>query len=760
MNSKNRLRLGLLTALAPLSLAHAAQSDDIIELAPITVQAESLPSEPVSQSTTSENISAEQIATSVNAATTAETVKYLPSVVVRERYIGDRNGILATRTSGTLSSAATLVYADGIQLSNLLGNSYAYPPRWGMVSPESVEQVDMLYGPFSALYAGNSEGGVVLLKTRLPDKFEAHASVQLIHQPFSLYGTRQNYGGNHTSASIGNRSGAWSYWFGADHLDTVGQPMSFSTAAQSSTAGGSNPVVTGAYYDTDQNGNRRVVFGGYSIDHSVQDNARAKLAYDITPTLRATYTLGLWQATSDTRVDSYLRDAAGNTFYNGTVSLDGNKYTVAGLSPGHSESEHLMQGLSLRSDTRGSWDWEALFSRYDYTRDISRTAYNSGTHSGLDGTLTAGQLTDMQGTGWNTLDLRGVWRPGGTTASAHRVSLGYHRDQYRLSSVSYSTSDWLAGSPGSVTGSSFGTTRTQALYLEDAWKFAPRWKLTYGGRGEYWQALDGSNSTATATQHYADRSRTTFSPKLSLAWQNTPVSLVRASLGKAYRFPTVTELYQAIRGTSSNLQNNPDLQPEQVLSAELTYERAVNKGMWRVSLFQENKRDALYSQTDTTVTPTLTSIQNIERIRTQGVETAFDMKDVGLNGLDLRGSLTYTRSIIVSDTQNPAYQGTWQPRLPDWRATLLTTWRASGDLSYSLGLRYSGRQHVSLGTADVNPDTYGGASSYLIADARVVYRLDKQWRVTGGIDNLGNAKAYVFHPWPQRTFFASLNYDY
>ncbi len=758
MNSKNRLPLTLLATLAPLSLAHAAPADDIIELAPINVQAESLPSEPVNQSVTSESVTAEQISTSVNAVTSAETVKYLPSIVVRERYIGDRNGILSTRTTGTLSSAGSLVYADGVQLSNLLGNSYAYPPRWGMVSPESVEQADMLYGPFSALYPGNSEGGVLLLTTRLPDKFEAHAGVQLIRQPFSLYGTQQNYGGSHTSASIGSRSGPWSYWLGADHLDTVGQPMSFSTAAQSGTAGGGNPVVSGAYYDTDQNGNRRVVFGGYSIDHSVQDNARLKLAYDITPVLRATYTFGLWQVTSDTRVDSYLRDTAGNTYYNGTVSLDGNKYTVAGLSPGHAESEHLMQGLSLRSDTRGSWDWEAVFSRYDYNRDISRTAYNSGTNSGLDGTPTSGQLTDMQGTGWNTLDLRGIWRPDGTRR--HRVSLGYHRDQYHLSSTAYATTDWLAGSPVSVTGASNGTTRTQALYLEDAWKLAPQWKLVYGGRSEYWQALDGSNSSATATQSYADRSRTTFSPKLSLSWQNTPTSLVRASLGKAYRFPTVTELFQSIRGTSNNLQNNPNLKPQQVVSAELSYERAVDHGMWRVSLFQENKRDALYSQTDTTVTPTLTSIQNIDRIRTHGVETAFELQNVGLNGLDLRGSLTYTRSIILADTQNPAYVGTWQPRLPDWRATLLTTWRASGDLSYSLGLRYSGRQHVVLGNADINPDTYGGASNYLLADAKIVYRLDRQWRLSGGIDNIGNQKAYVYHPWPQRTYFVSLNYDY
>ena len=47
-------------------------------------------------------------------------LRYLPSVEVRERFIGDRNGIVSTRTTGTLESARSLVYADGILLSNLL----------------------------------------------------------------------------------------------------------------------------------------------------------------------------------------------------------------------------------------------------------------------------------------------------------------------------------------------------------------------------------------------------------------------------------------------------------------------------------------------------------------------------------------------------------------------------------------------------------------------------------------------------------------
>jgi iron complex outermembrane receptor protein len=43
------------------------------------------------------------------------------------------------------------VYADGILLSNLLGNGAFFTPRWALVTPEEIERVDVLYGPFSVL---------------------------------------------------------------------------------------------------------------------------------------------------------------------------------------------------------------------------------------------------------------------------------------------------------------------------------------------------------------------------------------------------------------------------------------------------------------------------------------------------------------------------------------------------------------------------------------------------------------------------------
>lgn len=74
--------------------------------------------------------SAKQIDQTVNIMTTAEAFKYLPSVFIRERFIGDQNASIQLRTTGSNETAKTIVYADNILLSNFLGNDNQFSPKW------------------------------------------------------------------------------------------------------------------------------------------------------------------------------------------------------------------------------------------------------------------------------------------------------------------------------------------------------------------------------------------------------------------------------------------------------------------------------------------------------------------------------------------------------------------------------------------------------------------------------------------------------
>ncbi|MEO8936613.1 MAG: TonB-dependent receptor plug domain-containing protein [Burkholderiaceae bacterium] len=133
-----------------------------------------------------------------------DVLKCSSSLFVRKRYIGDYDhAVLGSRASGTGNGARSLVYADGILLSNLLGNSAGFTPHWGLVMPEEIERVDVLYSPFSAAYPGNS---VVDFATRMPTEIEAHAKRDFFNQHFRERASDGRYGGGEGSFAFGSRS--------------------------------------------------------------------------------------------------------------------------------------------------------------------------------------------------------------------------------------------------------------------------------------------------------------------------------------------------------------------------------------------------------------------------------------------------------------------------------------------------------------------------------------------------------------------------
>lgn len=793
----NRLSLALIAAFSQSALALAAEQAEDKQLGEMVIKS-GKPAVPTNVPSSTESFTAKQVAESVNSVSSAGVLQYLPSVHVRERFIGDVNGGLAMRMYGVNSSAETIVYADGLLLSNFLNNSCCPGPRWGMVSQHAIDRVDVMYGPFSALYPGNSVGGVVLMSTHMPSKLEAHVQLDTFGQNFKLYGTDKNFMGNHVAATIGNKVGDWSFWLSADRLDNRSHPTDFTPATAKTgapAAAGQYTAVTGAYYDNNIANQQRVTTASISADHTVKDDGTFKLAYDFSPSIRATYTFNVWQNTSDKMVASYLKDGAGNTIY-GTSStagpyrylrIDGKDYSVSAPSMSHAEAEYFMHGLSVKSDAGGTWGWELAASYFNQNKDVTRASSgNFGTTS--SGDATAGTLTILDGTGWQNLDLRGEWRPDGNKKSAHQVSFGFHTDTYTTKSDQYTLSagNWQTSSAAALSTNSRGVTSTDAIYIQDAWQFSPAWKLVVGGRGEHWEASSGSNYANGKNITYRDKTVSAFSPKASLSYQATDDWALRGSYGRGVRFPTVNELFKnvsinhtgggaataaEIAGFSAPynvaLTNNPNLKPETADSWEFAVERALANGLWRTSLFGEEKKDALISQTDLTTLPgySIGSVQNIDKVRTYGIETSLQSNDMLLRGLDISGSVAYVHSRIKEDIANPGLEGSQLPLIPVWRASLLGVYHQSDALSYSLGWRYSGRQHSGLLNTttqqypDPNPNVYGGRSSFNIFDAKVLYKVTKQWSASLGIDNITNVKYYTLYPYAQRTLFAGVKFD-
>ncbi len=710
--------------------------------------------------TTIESITGAEVQTKINATDSEDALRYFPSLLVRKRFAGDYNhAVLSSRASGTGNSARSMVYADGILLSNYLGNGAAFTPRWGLVAPEEIERVDVLYGPFSAAYPGNSVGAVVDYVTRMPTRFEAHAKVSVFVQPFELYGTHDTFGGHQASASLGSREGALSWSVNLSRLKSQSQPLSFATKLVSATSATPGAPVDGAVPGLDKSHLPWLLIGDGTRYDTTQDHAKLKLAWHPGAGLRAQLTLGAWRNRSEGQSTSYLtRSSDGTPFFSGVARIDGRDYSVVAGDFGQSRDRlsHLMQGLSLGSRTGGAFDWELATSAYDYRQDTSRTPTLAKPAADAGG---AGRITSLAGTGWATLALKGSWRP----TAEHQADFGLQQERYRWRQRIDNAADWTGGEAASPVSSFRGQTQLRSLFAQDAWTLNPRWKAVLGLRVEEWTASDGARATGTAAPlAFAQRRENWLSPKAAIGWQLQDDWALKLSSGRAVRAPTVGELFQGNGG--GDAVSNPGLKPEQSWTTEISSAWTL-AGLQRLraTLFHEATTDALYTQAIAGSSPIVNSVQNIDRIRTLGLETAYDASDLFIKGLELQMSATYADSVILA---NRSYGltpgdtlGKQQPRVPKWRASLLASWRIADAVTASLGARYGSRQFGQLNNSDSNGYAYQGFSPYFSTDVRLRWKIDRQWSAALGIDNLNNCRYWNFHPYPQRTTSAELRFD-
>ena len=713
---------------------------------------------------TAATVDAEQLAKTTNVITPEDTLRYLPNVLIRQRHSGDTQSPITTRTSGVGASARSLIYVDGVLISSLIGNNNtSASPKWGLVSPDAVDRVDVLYGPFAAAYAGNSIGSVIAFTTRMPKGLEGSAEAQGAFQSFSKYGDHKTYLTGHFAGNIGDRFGPLAVRLSLNRLNAWAQPLTYATSVVPAASSTSGTAVTGAFNDANRLNQPIAVLGATGIEHQVQDNASGRLTYDLSPQLTAAYTFGLFRNHDTSTVNSYLTNAAGQPVYAGLVNIGGRAYTLSNntFSNGvyHLDELQLAQGLSLASHIGGAFDVEFVATNFSYLDSRQRTpsgalpvAFSSG----------AGSDAVLNGTGWYTLDANGTWRPQGS-GGAHIVTFGAHDDAFKLNSVNYAVGDWTNASTGAVNSRNTGNTETQALWAQDAWTLSPSLKLTVGGRFEHWRAFNGLNYSASPALNVSQPSlrKDAFSPKAVLAYTPWADWTFKASIGVAHRFPTVTELYQSVTVGTQLQSPNPNLRPEQALSSELSAKRSWSTGSVQVSVFDERISNTLLSQTALLPSGASASfVQNVDRTHATGIELVADQKDVLIKNLELSGWLTYVDARIDRDAAFAGAVGAQLPQLPRLRGSFVATYSPTPQLDLTLAGRYSDRSFATINNVDHYANTYQGFSGYFVADVHARYKLTPHLAAGIGVTNLNNRSYFLFHPFPQRTVVMDLKYTY
>ena len=727
------------------------------------------------------SITAKQIDETINLKDPEDAIKYFPSLFVRKRNDGDNQAVLATRSWGLNSSARTLIYYDDLLVSALIGNNNSgASPHWNLISPDAISRIDFLNGPYAAAYPGNSIGGVLLITSKMPDHAFADVKQTVSIQPWNQYDTKNIYPSSNTTAAAGNRDGALSWLVTANYQDTYQQPLTYTTNGISKADPTGIPAGTsGTIVALNKQGVVANVVGTGTLAHSEQAAGNLRLAYDITPTVQATYSLGIWNNVQTSNPQTYLTSTAtGTPTFGGVSGFASNKYTW--------DQTHLSNAVSLKSDTKGVFDYDLSASSYSYLQDIMLNPFTV-TPTGV-GYSENGKVTRNDGTNWQNADAKGIWRPFGIDGS-QEISFGLHGDRYYFDNPVYASAIWNA-TPSTGTGQLYsdgiGETRTGALWAQDAWKIEPDLKLTLGGRLETWEALDGFNLntsvnsatgaiTSTTPMNQPGLNSTNFSPKASLSYDPNKDWNITTNFGEAYRYPTVTELYQNVSVSNVVTVPNPDLTPEQDLNGEVNIERKWSDGRVRLTLFEERTNNAIISQTNTVTSVTgnqvmATTFSNVAAIRMQGVELSGEKNNVGFTGVQVFGSVTYVDSRILSDPTwtgtNPltgvpdSVVGKRVPYVPDWRAKAGVTYRPNENWAFTLAVRYSGKQFSTLDNTDIIPHVYGAFDDYIVADMKVHYNATQNFSFDFGIDNLFNEQYFLFHPFPGRTYVLAGKYTF
>lgn len=709
----------------------------------------------------------------MNLSTTAAALRNLPNLFIRERFIGDKNAPIGLRGTSNRQTGRTLVLADGILLSNFLGTGFGNSPRWFLVAPEEIEKVAVIYGPFSALYAGNSIGGTVLFTTSMPTGFSAHLKGQFFQHDFDEYGTHDRLSGSTVFASVGDRIGRFSYYALYNHLDNRSASTQFWTINRSTTTAPNTGgvVVAGASEDTDFSGRPRIIYGAEGLTTAVHDLIKLKLAYEISPQAQLRYTLAYWKNTEDRNdPETYLRDVEGREVWSGKVEYNGATFSVAPSQFSFSQRDQgdLVNALMFAYEPASGWQATIATNLYDVLKDKQ---YTSTAAIPIARTGGSGQATIVGRTGWESVDAKFGYHSTSGFLLGHAPAVGYHFDHYFNISNQYSLTNWRDGnSRTNLLNGNGGATVTQAFYIQDIWSFAPDWSLTPGLRWEQWKAKNGysekdfNGTRVRAT--FGGREESALSPKLALGWHPSKVWQARLSFGEAYRFPTVGELFQGSVSPNGSVTNNdPNLRPERALDKDLTVERKLGEdGVARLSLFEEDVRRALISQS--TLQPdgtSFTGTQNVGRIRARGVEVAFSQKHFLIKSLTTDFAVSFTDAkirvndpVLVGGVQFPTV-GKQVPRIPYWQTRAGLTWSPSKNFSWSAQVRTASRQFNTLENSDPYGG-YGGVDSYTVIDTKATATVVRDVTVSLGCDNINNDRYHVFHPMPERTWYAEVTW--
>ena len=233
----------------------------------------------------------------------------------------------------------------------------------------------------------------------------------------------------------------------------------------------------------------------------------------------------------------------------------------------------------------------------------------------------------------------------------------------------------VLASANSIAG---GRQRSTGIFGQDILRIGSKWMLIAGVRWDDWRNFKGSTvrialPSGTATgKRFADRSETAFSPRLSLMRTLTSNLSLSLSGYRAFRAPTLNELYRSFRQGITVTNSNPQLRAERLTGAEAGLKATTLGGKLesRGTIFWGDIVDPVTNVT-LSKTPTLITRQRQNLGRTRSLGAELDGVEHLSSFIEISGGYQYVHATVVDSSaalvgknvpEVPRHQFTWGAR--------------------------------------------------------------------------------------------------
>jgi outer membrane receptor protein involved in Fe transport len=285
-----------------------------------------------------------------------------------------------------------------------------------------------------------------------------------------------------------------------------------------------------------------------------------------------------------------------------------------------------------------------------------------------------------------------------------------------------------------------GRQLSSGIFLQDMLRLSSRLILTAGGRFENWDNYDSSSQTIPfvstvrpALLHFVEQSEHAFTPRAALLFTvNNHLSLT-ASGYRAFRPPTLNELYRTFRLGNIVTMANSRLRAERLSGAETGANLSLGRSRIHAAFFWMQVSNPIANVTLST-TPSLITDQrqNLGRTLSRGVEADVQW---AFKSVDLLAGYQFADAVVASFPANRQLVGLALPQIAPHQFTLQTIYTNSAWTLALLARAASSQFDDDLNQFSLDP--------FFQLDGYVSRRLRDHLEIFADVENLTASRVQI-----------------